>query len=98
MDQYKNYRIGENKLCYPQHEFILKTDAPRLEIKYKLKYTMFDDFDDFYLHVEEVNWLDGVEPDANEREEILINAYNFLALDEQLLQWDIDDINDLDEF
>lgn len=93
-DKYKHYIIGENRLCFPDYEYILKLDFPRVYIKYKLSDAYFADFDEFYQSFAEVQWLDGNAPSKQQQEQIFTDAYNFLCLDERLLE---DDLNDIDE-
>lgn len=92
-EDYKHYVIGENKLCFPDHEYIIKLDFPRVYIKYKLTEAYFADYDEFYNGITEVQWLDGDKPSKEKQEEILINAYNFLAIDERLLENNFDDLD-----
>lgn len=92
-EDYKHYVIGENKLCFPDFEYIIKLDFPRVYIKYELGAASFANYDEFYNGIAEVQWLDGEIPPEAVQSEILINAYNFLAIDERLLENDIEDIN-----
>lgn len=89
-DQYKHFLIGENRLCHPGYEYILKLDEPRLYIKYKLKQGYFADYDEFFSSIAEVQWLDSPPPTPEEKEQILSDAWDFLALDEELLDSDLD--------
>jgi len=95
-EEYKHYVIGENKLCFPNHEYIIKLDFPRVYIRYKLKEACFANYDEFYSNIAEVQWLDGQAPPEQEKESILINAYNFLAIDEWLLENDLSDIDEIE--
>jgi len=87
-NQYTHFLIGENRLCHPGYEYILKLDEPRLYIKYKLSEGYFADFDEFYESIAEVQWLDGA-PSQDEQSRILTEAWNFLCLDEALLEADL---------
>lgn len=91
-DKFKHYIIGENQICFPGVEYILKLDFPRVYIKYNLSDAYFADFNQFYNSFAEVQWLDGVAPDTETQKEIFINAYNFLCLDERLLENDLEDL------
>lgn len=48
----------------------------------------FTDFDTFYRSVADVQWMDGEPPDAATQQRILVDAWNFLALDEAQLEED----------
>lgn len=94
-DKFKHYVIGENKLCFPNHEYIIKLDFPRVYIKYKLNESYYANYDEFYNSIAEVQWLDGQQP--NNSKQILIDAYNFLCIDERLLEQDLQDFeNEID--
>lgn len=95
--QYTHFLIGENRLCHPGYEYILKLDEPRLYIKYKLSEGYFADYNDFYENIADVQWIDGTPPAKDEQQRILTDAWNFLCLDERLLEEDLND-TDEDEF
>ena len=92
-DDFAHFRIGENKICFPDEEFIIKMDEPRCQIRYKLNDGYFADYDEFFHNIAEVQWIDGIKPSDNEQEEILTMAWNFLAIEERLLEQDLDEID-----
>lgn len=97
IERYVHFYIAENQLCHPGHEFILHMDFPRCFIKYKLADGYFASYDEFYGAVADVQWIDGEKPSEAEQQRILTAAWNFLALDEQRLEEDMEDIeNDAD--
>jgi hypothetical protein len=96
-ERYTHFYIAENQLCHPGYEFILHMDFPRCFIRYKLGEGYFSGYDEFFASVAEVQWIDGVKPSEAEQQRILTAAWNFLALDERLLEGDIDAINDEDD-
>jgi hypothetical protein len=93
-NQYIHFFIAENKLCFPDEEFLLHMDFPRCFIRYKLGEGYFSGFDEFFASVAEVQWIDGVKPVAEEQNRILTAAWNFLAEDERKLE---DDLNAMEE-
>lgn len=91
MQQYRDLLIGENKLIYPGYEFIIKTSTPRCILKWKVADGSRLDYEEF-IEISEVQWIDGEKPLKPEQERIRIDMYNFLCLDEELLDYDPDDI------
>lgn len=87
-EQYKHFFIGENRLCAPGEEIILKLSEPRCYIRYSTEEGFMSGYDDFMSRVADIQWLDGKAPTEPEKEQILETAYNFLALDERLLESD----------
>lgn len=96
-ERFKHYFIGENKLFFPNEEFILKMDEPRVFVRYTLNEDYFSDFDEFFENVAEVQYIDGNRPGKQEQQKILTDIWNFLCLDERLLENDLFD-DEIDEF
>lgn len=92
-EKFKNYFVGENKLFFPEEEFIFKMDYPRVFVRYSLEDGYFADFEEFFENIAEVQYLDGERPSDAEQKKILVDIWNFLALDEMLLENDIADID-----
>ena len=86
-----HFFIGENKICFPDEEFIFKMDFPRCMIRYKLSDGYFSGYDEFFNNIAEVQWIDGEIPSQLEQSTILTNAWNFLALEEKRLESDLED-------
>ena len=95
-EDFIHFRIGENKVCFPDEEFIIKMDYPRCQIRYRLDEGYFADYNHFMNNIAEIQRIDGEIPSKQEQEEILSLAWNFLAIDERLLEDDLSDI-DFDE-
>lgn len=95
-ERFRNYFIGENNLFFPDEEFILKMDFPRVFVRYKLNEGYFADFDDFFANIAEVQYIDGERPSQKEQDKILVDIWNFLALDEARLEDDLENM-DLDD-
>lgn len=96
-ERYIHFYIAENQLCHPGYEFMLHMVEPRCFIKYKLSDGYFASFEEFYGSVADVQWIDGDKPSEAEQHRILTDAWNFLALDEQMLDEDLNAFNDEDE-
>lgn len=94
LSRYTHFYIAENQLCHPGYEFLLHMDFPRCFIKYKLADGYFANYEEFFAHVADVQWIDGERPGALVRDRILTDAWNFLALDERRLE---EDLNEMDE-
>lgn len=98
MDEYTHFVWGENKLCFPDHEFIIKLDEPRVFIKYRLTAEfMYADYDTWLDSLADVQWIDG-RPDKSVQEEILTRAWNYLCLEERKLEEDFDEMDDDDGY
>lgn len=69
---------------------------PRVFIRYKLNESYFAGYDEFYKNIAEVQWFDGDRPSEKEQERILTEAWNFLAIEERLLEDDMEDIDEDD--
>jgi hypothetical protein len=57
---------------------------------------MFADYNDFYNHIAEVQWLDGKEhaPKGEELELFLNRAWNYLSIEERILDDDLEEMDD----
>lgn len=96
LEEFKHYVWGENRVVFPDYEFIIKLTEPRVYIKYKLSEAYFSNFEEFYKSIAEVQWIDGVRPSEAEQKVILINMWNYLALEERLLEQDLENMEDDD--
>ena len=92
-EAHKHYWLGENKQCNPDHEVIVRLADPRVFIKYRVELAMFSDYDDFYNSIAEVQWVDG-KPDAATQERILTEAWNFLCIEERIMENDLAEIEE----
>lgn len=94
LSRYTHFYIAENRLCHEGYEFLLHMDFPRCFIKYKLADGYFASYEEFYGSVAEVQWIDGEKPDVRTQQRIMTDAWNFLALDEQKLEEDLEAMDD----
>lgn len=93
-EQYKHYVWGENNISQDrQQTYIIKLDHPACSIRFDYAEGVFTGFDDFYRHIADVQFFTGHRPDDAEVQRILADAWNFMVLEEQRLdedmeQWD----------
>lgn len=97
-EAHKHYWWGENHQHYDGQETIIKMSYPRVFIRYELGEAYFASFEEFYESIAEVQWFDGDEISDKKKQEILIEAWNFLAIEERLLEEDLEDMDDEDEY
>lgn len=98
IEAHKHYWWGENHQHFDGEETIIKMSYPRVFIRYKLSDAYFADFDEFYNSIAEVQWFDGDEVSEKKKMEIFIEAWNFLAIEERLLEEDLEDIDEDDDY
>lgn len=70
---------------------------PRVFIKYNVGLAMFADYDEFIEHIADVQWIDG-KPDKQTQERILTEAWNFLCIEDEILENDLREMEDEDEY
>lgn len=92
-ENHKHYWLGENKQCYPEHEIIIRIIDPRVFIKYRVELALFADYDTFVNNIAEIQWIDG-KPDKYEQNRILTEAWNFLVIEDEILENDMNNIED----
>jgi len=93
IEAHKHFFLGGNKQWFPEEEFIMHMVEPRCFIRFSVELAMFASFDEFYKNIAEVQWIDG-KPSEKEIKEVLTNAWNFLAIEERILEDDIEDMDD----
>lgn len=92
-ENHKHYWWGENHQHHDGEESIIKLSFPRVFIRYRLNEGYFADFDDFFNNIAEVQWIDGEKPTEKVQQQIFEEAWNFLAIEERLLEEDLEDID-----
>lgn len=95
-EAHKHYWWGENHQHFDGEETIIKMSYPRVFIRYKVGEAYFSSFEDFFSSIAEVQWFDGDEVSESKKQEIFVEAWNFLAIEERLLEDDLQDIEDED--
>lgn len=93
-EAHKHYWWGENHQHYPTQETIIKMSFPRVFIRYEVGEAYFSSYEEFYDSIAEVQWFDGDKLSDNKKTEILIEAWNFLAIEERLLEEDLEEMDE----
>ena len=84
-EEYAAFFYAENKISHPEYEYIIHLGFPRFLVKWKASDGMFADAEAFLYKIAEVQWLDGVKPSSQEEKELLQKAYNYLAIEDRIL-------------
>ena len=86
---------------------LVREDGPsyliNLEIGVCIRYqdnedSLHADFDTFFREIADIQFFYGERPDMEEVENILAEAWNYLCYEERILEEDISQINNDDEF
>ena len=95
-EKFKNFFWVENKLFFPEEEFVIKLSYPRVFVRYNVGDSYFASFEDFYDSIAEVQYLDGEKekPSKEEQASILIDIWNYIALEERQLENDLEYIDE----
>lgn len=98
--EYAAFFLAENKITHPAHEYIIHLAEPRCLIKYDVGLAMFASYDDFFHSIAEVQWLDGPQaaPKGAALEDFFTRAWNYLAIEERILEADAEEDDDDDDF
>ena len=92
IEAHKHWWIGENKQHFPEQETLIRLSEPMCFIRYNVGDAYFASYEQFFESIAEVQWLDYVKPSVYKQEKILTEAWNFLAIEERLLEQDMEDI------
>lgn len=87
--QFYHWCWGENHIRKDKPNYLIN-----LEIGLVIRFTydneaMFSDFDFFVDNVIDVQFWSGNRPDPEELHNLLVDAYNFLGLEERILENDL---------
>ena len=89
MEKYKHFVWGENNISQPyQQTYIIKLDFPACSIRFDYSKGMFASFEEFYQNIADIQFFTGDRPNKEKVDEILIDAWNFIALEERKLDDD----------
>ncbi len=91
LPHYANFIWGENKQWHPGTDFIVHTVYPKCLISFNSQLAMFSDFETFCSKIVSIKWLDPEPLSKTYIKEFLTNAWNFLVIEEELLEQDIID-------
>jgi hypothetical protein len=87
--------FGENRIRTDQPTYLINLEFG-LSIKFNYADAMFSDYEDFYNRIADIQFLTAVHPSGQELESILIDAYNYLAIEDRILDDDLkDDFDDI---
>lgn len=93
-DKFKHFFWGENRLFFPEEEYVIKLSFPRMFIRYKVGDSLFVSFEEFVKNIAEIQYLDGERPDEEEMQEHMIDVWNYVALCERQLEDDMAEMDD----
>lgn len=88
-DKFKNFFWGENKLFFPDEEFVIKLSYPRVFVRYHVGESYFASFDEFWQSIAEIQYIDGERPPEKEHMNIMTDIWNYIALEERQLEDDL---------
>lgn len=97
VEAHKHFILGENKQWFPNEDFIIHLAEPRCFIRYRNSLAMFAQYDEFYNSIAEVQWIDG-KPEKSLIDQVLIDAWNFLCIEDRILEDDLEGLEDFDDF
>lgn len=90
--KYYHWIWGENKLRSDAPNYLINLEIG-VSIKFDSELAMFSDYDNFYKSLADVQFLYNNRPSSSKVQEILIEAWNYLCLEERKLEDDLDDLN-----
>lgn len=96
MDKLKKYFHwvwGDNNIRPDNPHYLINLEIG-ISIRFNYAESIFADYDDFYNGIADVQFLFGERPNDKKLEYILTDAYNFLCIEERLLEADIEDLED----
>ena len=96
-DKFKHFFWGENKLFFPDEEYVIKLSFPRMFVRYNVGDAYFASFEDFVTSIAEIQFLDGERPSDKEVQEHMVDIWNYVALCERQLEDDLKEIEDYDD-
>lgn len=90
-EKYYHWVWGENHIRPDKPNYLINLELG-ISIKFDYADGMFQDYEGFYESVADVQFLFGKRPGKERLEDILTDAYNFLGIEERLLDMDLEDI------
>ena len=102
IDAHQHWWWGENRQWFPKEEILIRLKFPPCIIRYNVSDALFATFEDFYQNIAEIEWI-GAAPPKNEQLQIITEGWNFLAIEERILEDDyaniqIDEWKDEEDF
>ena len=90
-EKYYHWFIGGNNFRNDKPQYIANMEIG-IVIRFELGPSMNAEFEEFYESIADVQFVHGERPEGRELEEILIDAYNYMLIEDRLLEQDIEDI------
>lgn len=94
--KYFHWFAGGNNIRLDLPQYIANMDIGIVIRFQENEVSMFADFDEFYNGIADVQFVHGKRPSENEVQSILIDAYNYMIIEDRILEQDLEDL-DLDE-
>jgi hypothetical protein len=84
--EYQHFLFGENNISQKdQQTYVIKLSHPPCSIRFNYLDSIFASYEEFYKNIADVQFFSGERPSDKEVDEILTDAWNFLALEERRL-------------
>lgn len=78
---YEHFWMCDNLIAQDGKIAVIKMDDPQLFVKFNSD-VLFKNYEEF-LQIIEIHWISGFKPTAEEAEDALIDAYNFIVLQDE---------------
>lgn len=91
--KYYHWLWGDNNIRNDKPNYLINLEIG-VAIKFDYSDSMYADYDDFYNGIADVQFLYGKRPNNFKIETILTDAYNFICIEERLLEMDLEDFED----
>jgi len=93
-EAHKQYWIGQNLQFFPNQRTILKMSFPRVFIRFTVEHHSVAKYEDFKRSISEVEWMDGEKPTADDLERVFSEAWEFVNLEDYIVEKGIDAFDD----
>lgn len=91
---FTHWRWGDNQISHQGAMTLINLEYG-LSIHFKYGDTIFESFEDFENGISDVQFLSGVRPEADVVRKLLVDAWNFMGIEERLNDgYGLDDIDD----
>lgn len=95
--KYYHWLWGDNQLRPDKPNYIINLEH-QIVIQFDHELAMFADYEVFRNHVIKVHFLSGANYPEDQKEQLITDAYNYLAFEERQLEEDNLGTRDADEF
>jgi hypothetical protein len=97
-EEYAGFFFAENKVTHPEYSYIIHLGFPQFMLKWKESDGYFSDYKTFFKSIVEIQWISGVRPSQSEEKAILTKAWKYLCIEDRILEDDMDEIEDDDDY